>query len=192
MTDLLTKTRTAARLAAVALLAAVVATPAVRGAVTVQPVTPPAHRPVALHPAAVNPHLHGLPHTVAGVKPDAAHPKAKAEVTAAARPHSRWSGRWDSTAWFALHRGTGVIQGEVRNAAGEPMGGMDVRLRDRWGHGMRTTAAKHITHTGPGGAFLMLHVRAGSYRVHTGGHGHEGATPMHLRAGQIALVNVKA
>jgi len=168
------------RLTAAATTAVVVSVPSAGSALTVTPATP-AHRPSPFHPA-VNPHLHGV------ARPADVLTKAEAVRH---ELHTRWAHHWDSYAWFALHRGTGVIQGTVTSPQGRPLAGMDVRLRDWWGHPLHSTAAKHITTTGPGGSFVMAHVRVGRYRVRAAQGSKSGHAMVVLHAGQIAQVGVK-
>jgi len=142
-----------------------------------------------VHGTVANAHLHGIAH-VAATAADAADRHHAGE-----RPHRHsrwWYAGWDSTAWIGLHRGTGVIRGVVRSASGSPVAGASVRLRDRYGHALRTTAAKHVTSTGAGGTFVMTHVRAGSYHVHADGDGgHQGHVALRLHSGEVATVAVK-
>ncbi len=152
---------------------------------------PPPHAAASHHTAyraRVNPHLHGV------TRPDAARPHPGERARHWDHPywyHTYWYPSWNAYAWFAFHRGTGVIQGVVRNGSGSPLAAMTVQLRDRHGHALHSTYAKHYTSTGSGGVFLMTRVRSGSYRVRADGDGRSGHTAIHLNAGQVLEVAVK-
>ena len=176
------------RLVAAALVLAALALPGLAGGT--QGVLPTVPHALPSYHGTFNPHLHGYAtQSIASGRPTA--PAVGAVVRTGG--YTRWRGRhWNSVAWFALHRGTGTIEGLVHNGAGEPMAGMSVRLRDSHGHGFRSAAAKHVTTTGSGGSFLMRHVRAGTYRVHAEAHGQKGDSTVRLHAGQVAMVTIKA
>ena len=125
------------------------------------------------HPP-INHHLHGMAET---------HPHRWVRT--------RWAHHWNAYAWFALHRGTGTVEGIVHGGSGSPMVGASVRLRHANGHALRHASARHITSTGSGGTFVMKHVRAGRYRVRADAQGHSGHTPIVVHAGQVVEVGVK-
>jgi hypothetical protein len=166
-------------MAGVALLNSAATTPA--------PVAPPGapHKSVAPHarPALANTHLHGAKLAV-----ESAIAKTRVAKKTLAR---HWLARWDFATWATVHRGTGTIEGKIVNASGSPMSGSKVFLRTSKGKALRTASAKHITHSGAGGLFIMRHVRIGSYRVRGELAKASGRTPVHVHGGVTNMVTVK-
>ena len=135
----------------------------------------------ATHRAVLNPHLHGVAATADRHRPGDERWHRQA----------RWDVGWNAVAWFDLHRGTGTVRGVVRNAQGAAVAGASVRLRDRHGHPLHSWAAKHLTTSGSGGLFLMVHVRSGSYHVRAERDGHEGHASIHLSPGRAAEASIR-
>jgi hypothetical protein len=156
---------------------------ATAGAVPMAPVAPPQiHRaPVA---AVKNPHLKGVePAAATHVKPTVK--KAQTPV------HQTWRRRWDYHTWIALHRGLGTIRGFVHGPAGGAMSTAKVLLRKPNGAFFASVARKHITYTDAQGNFMMVGVRAGSYRV-VAFHGKlKGHVQIAVHPGFAANVSVK-
>jgi hypothetical protein len=126
----------------------------------------------------INPHLH-LPLTH--------------HVIPVARRHwrSHWHHVWAFSEWATLHRGLGTVEGIVHNGAGEPMAGIRVALRNAAGGVLRSVAARHITYTGEGGAFLMTAVRTGSYRVRATRGKAVGHVSIRVGAGRMVMADIK-
>jgi hypothetical protein len=51
--------------------------------------------------------------------------------------------------------------------------------------------ARHITHTGAGGTFLMTNVRVGNYRVRATRGKAVASTPIHIGGGTVATASMR-
>jgi hypothetical protein len=143
------------------------------GAVAKPP--PKAAAPHAAHTMVTNSHLHGV---------KAIHPGEIHKV----EHHARyWVGRWAYGYWVGLHRGYGAITGNVQSG-GRALPGAEVLLVSSRGTPIRE---KHITHTNISGGYIMMRVRAGSYRVRAVMGERAGHSPVHLYSGTIVSVPVK-
>jgi Carboxypeptidase regulatory-like domain len=146
------------------------------------PKTPPAKPAVARTPHVANTHLHGA---LPAVVKSAAKPVAKVadKVTERAHLARHWTGRWAFANWAVLHRGLGTIAGQVHTASGAPASGVRVALRSAKGKVLGNAKARHVTHTGPGGTFLMTNVRIGNYRVRATKGKTVAGMPVHVGGG---------
>jgi hypothetical protein len=128
---------------------------------------PPKASPVAPKPSPQPRHVSGSiiknPH-LKGVEQAAVHVQQKVKKVEAVTHHP-WHRRWDYRAWFALHRGLGIVRGFVHAPDGAPVGSAKVLLRHVNGTFFVHAAMKHLTYTDSQGNFIMVGVRAGRYRV---------------------------
>ena len=137
---------------------------------------PVLHRVAPEHDHLLNSHLHGVKPIRPGVL-----------VKKGERRARYWVGRWAYGYWVGLHRGYGAITGNVQSA-GKAVTGVKVMLISARGPAVKAT---HITHTNISGGYIMMRVRAGSYRVRAVMGERAGQSPIHLYSGTIVSVPIK-
>jgi hypothetical protein len=138
--------------------------------------------------ALANSHLHGA--TAAVAKPAAKSTSKEDKDTGKSVRHKREARRWSFSEWATLHRGLGTIRGEVHSSGGSPMANIRVALRSPAGKVLKVSA-RHVTRTGSGGAFVMRHVRIGSYRVRASKGKTAGHVNLHVSGGRTAMAMVR-